>query len=156
MSIMSPSVQSIFKFKHPSLLGYDPDRENIKVERFNLKLERAPANVKNAPYVQEHLVALLNRLETRGEVIKQVVMTDWSLSCRMPDDIVGVLAKGTDRIDLEHYVWYGRADVWQADLQLDDLVGELHRRHGTAIKPQYLIEKFLQLECTVEIVILNP
>lgn len=144
-----------FVFKRPELL--EPKAPEVPTQTVHhvLKLERSPITVKNPSYTPDRLLELLNKLERRGEVIKQVRLTNWTLGCRMQDDIIGILAKGIDAIDLSHYVWYGRADCWQLDLQLDDMVAELFRRHGTAIKPAYLSEKCLQLEFTVEIVMLD-
>lgn len=152
MTTMTPVT---FTFKRPELLLPKSPDVPTKAVTHDLKLERTPAVVNSPSYTPDRLVALLNKLESRGEVIKHVQLTNWTLGCVMPDDIVGVLAKGVDAIDLSHYVWYGRSDSWQADLQLDDLVGELLRRHGTAIKPAYLKEKRLQLEFTVNIVMLD-
>lgn len=152
MTTMNPAK---FAFKRPELLVPKSPEVRTVAEAHVLKLERTPIVVKNPSYTPDKLLALLNKLETRGEVIKQVVLTDWTLGCRMQDDITGILAKGTDAIDLSHYVWYGRADCWQVDLQLDDMVNELLRRHGTAIKPGYLKEKCLQLEFTVKIIMLD-
>jgi len=144
-----------FNFKRPELLKPQNLDVVTKCETIKLKLERTPVVVRNAPYVPSKLVDLLNKLEFRGEVIHEVLMTDWKLSCRMDGDIVGVLAEGTDHLDLTEYVWYGREDVWQQDLNLDDQVDMLRRRHGNAINPVYLKEKCLQLEFTVKIVYLD-
>lgn len=142
-------------FKRPELLA--PKRVIVptKEKLFALKLERSPVKVNSAPYTPERLINLLNRLETQGEVIKSVEIADWTLGCRMQDDVIGILAKGSKPVDLAHYVWYGRADTWQHALELDDLVGLLQRYYGHALKTPYLSEKCLQLELNVRIVMLD-
>ncbi|QKE54382.1 hypothetical protein ACSA002_0680 [Salmonella phage vB_SalM_SA002] len=145
-------AKSIFNFKRPDLLT---PKSETKEETIVIKLERTPVKVSKPPYTPDRLVALLNRLEHQNQVIKAVQMGGWVLGCRMQDDITGILAKGSEDFDLSHYVWYGRADVWQHAMNLDDLVAELQKRHGTAIKPGYLSEKCLELEFTVRIVMLD-
>jgi len=143
------------KFKRPELLV--PKRPVVPVKEcmFDVKLERHPIRVNSPAYTPERLVRLLNDLELQGNVIKTVAIDQWTLGCRMQDEVIGILAKGNKRFDLAHYVWYGRADVWQHALVLDDLVNELQRLYGTAIKPAYLSEKCLQLEFTVRITMLD-
>ena len=101
------------------------------------------------------MIKLLDKLELRGEIIKSVEIADWTLGCRMQDDVIGILAKGNKPIDLAHYVWYGRADTWQHALELDELVSKLRDHYGSALKVPYLSEKCLQLELNVRIVMLD-
>lgn len=155
MSTMNITNTVKFNFKRPELLLPKSPDVATKEEVFVLKLERVPVKVRNPSYTPDKLVALLNKLEHRGEIIKEVVMDDWTLSCRMADDIEGIIAKGNDRVNLSHYIWYGRSDCWQEALVLEDLVAELHRRHGSAVRPTYLSEKCLQLELSVNIVMLD-
>jgi hypothetical protein len=142
-------------FKRPELLA--PKRVIVptKEQLFSLKLERTPVKVNSPSYTPEKLVKLLDQLELRNEVIKTVEIADWTLGCRMQDDVIGILAKGSQPIDLAHYVWYGRADTWQHALNLDDMVELLRKYYGTALKPPYLSEKCLQLELNVRIVMLD-
>lgn len=155
MTTLPPVSPFRAKFKHPEWLAPKRPVVSVKDRFFELKLERHPAKVNSPTYVPERLVRLLNELESQGNVIKSVEVANWTLGCRMQDDVIGILAKGNARFDLAHYVWYGRADVWQHALVLDDLVDELKRLYGTAIKPAYLSEKCLQLELTVRIVMLD-
>lgn len=143
------------KFKHPEWLT--PKRVIVPTKEalFTLKLERSPIKVNSPTYTADRLVALLNKLELQGEVIKSVEIADWTLGCRMQDDVIGILAKGSKPINLAHYVWYGRADIWQHALELDELVLLLDQYYGKALKPPYLSEKCLQLELNVRIVMLD-
>lgn len=143
------------KFKHPEWLIPKRPIVPVKTESFAVKLERTPIKVNSPSYTPERLVRRLNELEELGEIIKSVSITNWTLGCRMQDDIIGILAKGNVQIDLAHYVWYGRADVWQHALNLEDLVTELQKVYGHAVKPAYLSEKCLQLEFAVNIVMLD-
>ncbi|QXO10028.1 hypothetical protein pEaSNUABM37_00067 [Erwinia phage pEa_SNUABM_37] len=155
MSLVPAESPFRAKFKHPELLAPKRVIVPVKEELFALKLERQPVKVNSASYTAERLVALLNKLESRNEVIKSVEIADWVLGCRMQDDVIGILAKGNKPVDLAHYVWYGRADIWQHALNLDDLVQLLQRKYGHALKTPYLSEKCLQLELNVRIVMLD-
>lgn len=150
MNVTNEAKRPQWNFKRPELL-IPQASEAVKTETMVIKLERTPAAVNSPTYHPDRLVSRLNALELRNQVIKSVTITQWELACRMDDEIIGLLAKGTDVIDLNHYVWYGRHDTWQHDLKLDDLVELIRVRHGNAIRPAYLNEKFLQLEFTVTI-----